>query len=206
MSVSVKDVRAKIERLRSRLMATALNVEETSGALAQAELEGREVNGKLVSLQTLLFRKDVLAKEVERLERVELPDAEQAERERGRQKQLALAYRIHKNRLIAAADLDAALAAAEAAWRAYDATSAHYFGTLRSAGAFRRQLLDDALAQRAGWASAPTLMRLLGARPELRRHALSAGDAEVRLHAPSVDGEASEGTSNGEAGVQHEAN
>ncbi|MFM9846047.1 MAG: hypothetical protein ACKVP3_02675, partial [Hyphomicrobiaceae bacterium] len=116
MSISVKDVRAKIERLRSRLVAAASDVEETSSALAKAEIEGREANGKLAALQGSIFRRDVLAKEVERLERVELPGAEQAEREKERQKQLALARRIHKNRLGPAEELDAAFAAAESAW------------------------------------------------------------------------------------------
>lgn len=203
MSVSVKDVKAKIERLRARLTAAASDVDETSSALAKAEIEGREANGKLAALQGVIFRRDVLAKEVERLERVELPGAEQAERERGRQKALALAYRIHKNRLLAAAELDAALAAAEAAWRAYDVTHQSYFGTLHSAGAFRRRRLDDALAQQAGWAAMPTLMRLLGARPELRRHAQSARDAEAKLHAPMADGGgASDDTTNDEEGAQ----
>lgn len=201
--MSVKDVKAKLERLRSRLSAAEAGVKDTSTALAAAEIAGREANGALASLTALVFRRDVLSKEIERIERVDLPGAEQAEREKERQRQLALARRIHKNRIIAAAELDAAFAAADTAWKNYAATNDAYFGALRSAGAFRRQLLDDAQARRAGWASMPTLMRLLGAPTHLRRHALRCRDAESTLHAPDAPaGAQADEINNDDAGVQ----
>lgn len=206
--MSLKDVRAKIERLRSRLSAAEAGVKDTSTALAAAEIEGREANGKLASLQALLFRKDVLAKEVERLERVELPGAELAEAKKERDRQIALARRIHRNRLIPAEELDAALAAAESAWLRYVASNDNYFATLRAAGAMRRNhVLGGNILQRAGWSSMPTLMRLLDAPVTLRRHALRLRDAEATLHspdAPAGDGDAkhSEQEQEQEAGVQ----
>ncbi|MFM9850220.1 MAG: hypothetical protein ACKVP3_24070, partial [Hyphomicrobiaceae bacterium] len=120
-----------------------------------------------------------------------------AEREKERQKQLALARRIHKNRLGPAEELDAAFAAAESAWLRYAATSHSYFGALRNADAFRRTLLDDAQVRRAGFASMPTLMQLIGAPTHLRHHALRCRDAEATLHAPdAVAGEGGEEITN----------
>lgn len=204
--MSVKDVRAKIERLRSRLSAAEAGVKDTSTALATAEIAGREANGALASLAALVFRRDVLASEVKRLEAVELPGAVHEEQKKEKEKQLALARRIHKNRLGPAEELDAALAAAESAWLRYVASNDNYFGALRAAGAMRRNhVLGGNLLQRAGWSSMPTLMRLLDAPVTLRRHALRLRDAEATLHspdAPAGDGDAKHSEQEQEAGVQ----
>ena len=180
---SIKDIRDRIARLAARRDAKAAKIATVEPAARAAVVDGKTLNGKLADLHALTFERDALDDEVRRLRDVELPAAERAQAEADRRRALALARKIHENRVAAAARLDAALASAEQSLAALVGMQDGYARAMEAAGARQAAPHWDLLLRRAAWASAPDVADRLGATRQLRTSASPMAEL-LRRHEP----------------------